>query len=60
MVAVVVVVAVAEWATWFDTYWSVAAFAFVTIVEAGIEGMARSHTTVLPAPELSGPGQMRR
>jgi low temperature requirement protein LtrA len=60
VVAVVVVVAVAEWATWFDTYWSVAAFAFVTIVEAGIEGMARSHTTVLPAPELSGPGQMRR
>ncbi len=47
MVAVGSVGVVAEWATWFDTYWSVAAFAFVAIVEAGVEAMARKQTIVL-------------
>jgi low temperature requirement protein LtrA len=47
VLAVGVVVVIAEWATWFDTYWSVAAFAFVAITEAGIEALARKKTTVL-------------
>jgi len=50
VVAVAVVVGIAEWATWFDTYWSVAAFAFVAIVEAGLEAQARAKTHVLPEP----------
>ncbi len=60
VVAVAVVVGVAEWATWFDTYWSIAAFALVAIVEAGIEAMARAQTTVRPAAAVWGPGQTRR
>ena len=54
VVAVAVVVGVAEWATWFDTYWSIAAFALVAIVEAGIEAMARAQTTVRPAAAVCG------
>jgi len=48
MLAVAAIVGLAEYATWFNTYWSVAAFAFVAIVEAGVEALARNHTTVLP------------
>jgi low temperature requirement protein LtrA len=48
VLAVAIVVGVAEWAPWFDTYWSVAAFAFVAIVEAGLEALARARTEVLP------------
>lgn len=49
VVAVAAIVGLAEYANWFDTYWSVAAFAFLAIVESGVEGMARHRTTVLPA-----------
>ncbi|MGZ6966681.1 MAG: low temperature requirement protein A [Acidimicrobiia bacterium] len=49
VLAVALVVGIAEWATWFDTYWSVAAFAFVAIAEAGFEALARQRTAVVPA-----------
>jgi low temperature requirement protein LtrA len=42
-----VIVALAEWANWFDTYWSVACFAVLAVVEAGLEARARRVTTVL-------------
>jgi low temperature requirement protein LtrA len=48
VVAVAAIVGLAEYANWFDTYWSVAAFALVAIVEAGVEGVARNQTSVLP------------
>jgi low temperature requirement protein LtrA len=48
VVAVALIVVLAEWAPWFDTYWSVAAFSFVAIIEAGLEGLARRDTAVLP------------
>jgi low temperature requirement protein LtrA len=48
------IVAVAEWATWFDTYWSVAAFSFLAIIEAAVEALARARTVVLPAAEVEG------
>ncbi len=54
------VVGIAEWATWFDTYWSIAAFALVAITETGFEAVARSRTVVRSAAELSGPDQLRR
>jgi low temperature requirement protein LtrA len=62
VLGVAVVVGVAEWATWFDTYWSVAAFALVAIAEAGAEAAARSRTIVVPAGSRPGadPGQVRR
>ena len=62
VLGVAAVVGVAEWATWFDTYWSVAAFALVAIAEAGAESVARSRTVVLPAGSRPGadPGQVRR
>ena len=44
------IVVLAEWATWFDTYWSVAAFALVAIVEAGVEArVRRGHRRCCPA-----------
>jgi hypothetical protein len=53
-----VIVGVAEWATWFDTSWSVAAFAAVAVVHAALEAHARAATRVLPADDA--PGQVRR
>lgn len=50
VLASAVIVLLAQCANWFDTYWSVAAFAFVGITEAGAEGIARRATTVLPRP----------
>ncbi len=47
VVAVAAIVVLAAYADWFDTYWSVGAFALVAIVEAGLEGIARNQTTVL-------------
>lgn len=59
MVAAAVIVGVAEWATWFDTYWSVACFAAVAVVHALLEARARADTHVLA--EHGGPnGQVRR
>jgi low temperature requirement protein LtrA len=46
VVAVALIVALAEWATWFDTYWSVAAFALVAIVESASAAVARRDTTI--------------
>jgi low temperature requirement protein LtrA len=61
VVAVGIVVGVAEWATWFDTYWSVAAFAFVAIAEVAFEANARAGTEVLPGGVPGAdPGQLRR
>jgi low temperature requirement protein LtrA len=62
VLAVAVVVGIAEWATWFDAYWSVAAFAFVAIGEAALEATARARTEVLPPGPVPGadPGQLRR
>jgi low temperature requirement protein LtrA len=45
------IVLLAEYASWFDTYWSVAAFAFVGIVAAGAEAVARRRTEILPDPD---------
>jgi low temperature requirement protein LtrA len=49
IVGTVMVVAVASLAPWFDTYWSVAAFAGVGIAEAAAEALTRRRTTVVPA-----------
>jgi low temperature requirement protein LtrA len=49
IVAVALVVVVAEAAPWFDTYWSVAVFAVVGIAEAALEAIARRRTTIVPA-----------
>jgi low temperature requirement protein LtrA len=49
VVAVAVIVVLAEWANWFDTYWSVACFAVVAVGAAVVEARARSGTTVLAA-----------
>ncbi len=59
MVAVGLIVVVAEWADWFDTYWSVACFAAVAVVHAALEARARASTVVLPAAEDES-GQLRR
>ena len=48
VVTVALIVALADWAPWFETYWSVVAFSFVAIVEAGLEALARRATEVLP------------
>jgi low temperature requirement protein LtrA len=45
--AAVLIVVLAEWASWFDTYWSVACFALVAVVEAALEARARAGTTVI-------------
>jgi low temperature requirement protein LtrA len=59
MVAVGIIVGVAEWATWFDTSWSVACFAAVAVSHAVLENRARADTRVLA--ESGGPnGQVRR
>lgn len=58
IVAVGVIVGVAEWATWFDTSWSVAAFVAVATVHAVLEARARADTVVIPADDA--PGQVRR
>ncbi len=57
-VAVGLIVGVAEWATWFDTYWSVACFVVVAVVHAVLEAQARAKTVIVPAAEA--PGQVRR
>jgi hypothetical protein len=49
IVAVAVVVVVAELAPWFDTYWSVSVFAVVGIAEAALEAIARRRTEIVPA-----------
>jgi low temperature requirement protein LtrA len=58
IVSFAVIVAVAEWATWFDTYWSVAAFVVVAVVHAVLEARARQTTIVLPVGDE--PNQLRR
>lgn len=58
IVGVGAIVGIAEWATWFDTYWSVAAFVAVAVVHAAFESQARAATVVLPADDA--PGQVRR
>jgi low temperature requirement protein LtrA len=49
IVAVTAIVVLAEVAPWFDTYWSVSAFAVVGIVEAALEAVARRRTEIVPA-----------
>ena len=58
IVGVGAIVGVAEWATWFDTSWSVAAFVGVAVAHAASEARARAGTVVLPADDA--PGQLRR
>jgi hypothetical protein len=51
VVASALIVLLAEYANWFDTYWSVAAFALVGIVAAGAEAAARRRTEIVTDPE---------
>jgi hypothetical protein len=48
--AVAAIVVLAEVAPWFDTYWSVSAFAVVGIAEAALEAVVRRRTEIVPAP----------
>jgi low temperature requirement protein LtrA len=48
--AVAAIVVLAEVAPWFDTYWSVSAFAVVGIAEAALEAVVRRRTEIVPVP----------
>lgn len=59
VVGVGVIVALAEYASWFDTSWSVAGFVVVAVVHAVCEAKARTSTLVVPI-DGDAAGQVRR